>query len=441
MIKIDVFCESGGQYGLGHLKRCENLILHFQKNYPSLRLEVTFHSLPCSLQEGSFEIVIIDSYIAPLELYENLAKRSKVLLCLDDFSRLAYPSNALILSPTYRQGKSKKRIFEGQDYVILHPAFSAPIDAGLVRENHVLITLGGSDQRSLIQDILASLSSFPNLFFHILSPDAHIPDLDPLRAKSYPLLPPQAVCELIDSCEYIISASGGSLNEALSRKKKVIALCIAKNQKSQLQAYQRSGEVLAIFNPFIALKSKLLHAWERTSHLSPRKISYGRKLPELFRNLLLATIKPSNSKPFDRLNHREKLEILHLRNQPQVREASFHSQIIDKREHLCFFASLNPMRDFYFAFFGAHGTIQGVGYLRFDDSTIGLYRHANSLGWGSKILRSLFLIAEKLDLAILKLEVKKNNSHALSFYAKHHFNIIQEEEHYFVMQRNLRSQP
>lgn len=438
MIKIDLFCESGEQYGLGHLKRCQNLILLLKQSYPSLAFEITFHTLPCPIPQEALEIAIIDSYITPLDFYQTLAKKAKVLLCLDDFSRLSYPSNALILSPTYSLQKNKKNFFGGKDYVILHPAFQAPITSSTMQKNHILIALGGSNQNPLIAEILTSLSCLPHLFFHILSPSfqTKAPNI-----QTYPLLSPTQVCSLIDSCEYIISASGGSLNEALSRKKKVIALCIAKNQKQQLQAYQKSNMLFPIFNPLHSLKPKLLQAFKTIENIQPPSLSYGSKLPRFFKLLLLQAITPPHSKAFDHLNLKEKKQVLKLRNQQKVREASLNPSIIKTKEHLAFIASLQK-EDFYFAFFKkekGQKSIKGVGYIRLKNATLGIYRDKDALGFGNTILQTLFSLALKLNLSTLLLKVLKQNQHALNFYCKHGFKIIKEEESCLLMQKPLRN--
>lgn len=438
MIKIDFFCESGEKYGLGHLRRCENFLLLFKQNYPFLTFEATFHAPPFSIPQKVLEIVVIDSYIAPLDFYQALVKKAKILLCFDDFFRLTYPANALILSPTYTLKNSHKNFFSGKDYVILHPAFQTPIPPRSMQKNHILITLGGSDQNPLIAEILASLSCLPNLFFHILSPSfqAKAPNI-----QTYPLLSPMQVCSLIDSCEYIISASGGSLNEALSRKKKIIALCIAKNQKKQLQAYQKSKTLFPIFNPFISLKPKLLHAFKTIQNLPPPSFSYGSKLTKLFKILLLQAITPPHSKAFDCLNLKEKKQVLNLRNQQEVREASFNPAIIKLKQHLAFIASLQK-EDFYFVFFKkerGQRIIQGVGYIQLANSTLGIYRDKNAPGFGNTILKNLFSLALKLDLSTLWLKVLKQNQQALNFYYKHDFKIIKEEKSCLLMQKHLRN--
>ena len=43
-------------------------------------------------------IIFIDSYIASFEIYVLLSNLCKILVCFDDFSRITYPKNSVILN-------------------------------------------------------------------------------------------------------------------------------------------------------------------------------------------------------------------------------------------------------------------------------------------------------------------------------------------------------
>lgn len=433
MIRIDLFCESGEEYGLGHLNRCKNFLLLLEQNYPSIVFQSTFHSLPCPNINGQFEIVIIDSYIASLEFYHLLYKNSKLLLCLDDFLRLPYPKKSLILSPTYGSEQQKKNFYGGKDYVILNPIFHTLTPLQSERKNHILITLGGSNQNELIEHIVQILSPLSSLVFHIISPSYTKVSK---QIKIYSNLSSYEVCSLIDSCEFAICSSGGSLNEILSRRKKTIALCIAKNQKRQLQSYCDSKLVLPIFNPYQSLETKLIQCFKRLPALNTPKIAFGSKLPQLFKTALLHFLTSPSYKPFEFLTYQEKIRVLHLRNQNSVRQASFNSSAISKKTHLLFIKQLKQ-EDFYFAFL-MNKKIYGVAYLNLIHKNIGIYRHKNALGLGSHMIKTLISIATKLNLPTIFLKVLKINTKALHFYQKHQFQVIKEEQNFFIMQKNLR---
>lgn len=420
-MKIDVFCEWGKQYGLGHLKRCENLIQIFQQTFPMLHFHITFHHLPSQIPTQAYDLVIIDSYLMESKLYYQLSKLSKAMLCLDDFHRIHYPKKALILSPTLLSSSK----YSGKDHVILNPIFQAPLSTQQI-PNQVLITLGGSDQSSLIRSILDSLPSF---FDPII--------INPYFPKAtYANLSSKEICALIDRSEYIITAGGGSLNEAISRNKKIIAICIAPNQKPQLNAYKNRIPIL--FNPFSDLSSKLGPMLKTTQ---PLHISFGAKLPKLAQTLLYRSLQlPHNIKPFTLLTRFEKKQVLKLRNQQEIREASFYPHLISLKEHLHFIDSLQPS-DMYFAFFrGRH--IAGVGSLCLTSTaqaTLSLYRDKKAKGFGNRILLFLTKIAQKLEISTLTLQVLKSNQKAINFYRKHHFQITQENQNHFTMQKEIKN--
>lgn len=418
-MKIDIFCESGKKYGLGHLRRCENLLEVFKQALHPLNLESTFHSLPCTPPAQSYDIVIIDSYIMSLSDYEFLAKHSKAMLCLDDFNRLKYPKKALILSPTFK----KKGKYSGKDYVILHPSFVLP-NTQKEAKNHLLITLGGSNQSILLEQILDILPSF--ISPHIIHPTFSHP-LHPASSN----LSPQEICNLIDKSEIIITAGGGSLNESISRGKKIIALCISSNQKSQLNAYKNKFPI--IFNPHNQLSFKLKSA---LTHAKPLHLNFGTKLPKLAQIFLYRSLQlPRNIKPFFALTKFEKKQILRLRNQQEVRQASFNTGQISLKTHLKFINSLKT-HQMYFAFFH-HQRIVGIGSLHLISSqkaVLGIYKDMKIKNMGKKILDSLICIASKLGISEICLEVLSHNAQAISFYQKHGFCIIGTFETYLLME-------
>lgn len=430
MIQIDIFCESGGMYGIGHLKRCENLVLLLKHIYPQIIFKITFHSPFSLVANQAFDLVVIDSYIASKTLYQDLANRSKVLLCLDDFSRISYPRNAFVLSPTYGTQSHKKKFYGGKDYVILHPIFSSPLPLKKPNKNHIFLTLGGSNQNHLIAQIIQAIPS--SFVIHIVSP-TFTSDLP--NVTIYPKLTSIEICHLIDSCEFGISSSGGSLNELLSRGKKTIALCIAKNQKPQLNAYHHTPSILKIFNPYHCLDSKIKTAIQHLSSIPSLSFSYGAKLPQFFKTLLCHLLSTSDFKAFELLTLQEKIQVLHLRNQKFVRQASLNPSPITLHKHLRFIQNLKK-EAFYFALFD-NQKIRGVGSLELQNFRIGLYRDERFTGIGTFILNQLIDIARKFNLPIITLEVLKSNQNAINFYHKHHFSIKEEKENRWIMEKSI----
>lgn len=425
-MRIDVFCESGKEYGLGHLRRCENLVGHIQSVFSSVEFEIFFHS-DFFVPQEEIDIAIIDSYITPLSFYESI--KAKLLICLDDFHRLTYPKNALLLSPTL--GK-RRDAYSGEDYILLNPIFTRPKTLK-EQKGRILINLGGSEQNTLLSHIISSLQGE----IRVINPyfkSSHCITLHSLSS--------QQICDEIDKAEVVICAGGGGLNEALARGKKIIALCIASNQISQLTHAHFLPSLFTIFS-FKNLHSKLRHALKVLCSLpapSPRALGYS--LAPLLYKRLLPFFSPSNALHFLELTHVQKLEVLTLRNQQEVRENSLNSQIITHKEHFDFIASLSP-NQFFWAFFedeNKRGEIIAVGSLTLEEeskATLGIYKNMRYKNIGENILHSLILSAKKLNINTLELEVLKSNERAIWLYEKLGFEKTQESERSIKMEKKL----
>lgn len=126
-MRIDIFCESGEGYGLGHFYRSLKLIAIFVKlTKPPYTHAITLHNrgdytppplktlldstpshieLECknyewlSTQPEMLELAIVDSYEAQEWFYHRLIQHSKALICLDDTLRDAYPKDCHISTP------------------------------------------------------------------------------------------------------------------------------------------------------------------------------------------------------------------------------------------------------------------------------------------------------------------------------------------------------
>jgi UDP-2,4-diacetamido-2,4,6-trideoxy-beta-L-altropyranose hydrolase len=114
-----ILTEGGGSKGCGHVARCHALAQAFIERGVRTRgiihaddpfhfpLDGTIFTTGSWMEaEGApaaapsrYEIIVIDSYHAPLDFYQALDQPSVTLLCIDDFQRVAYPPGAFILNP------------------------------------------------------------------------------------------------------------------------------------------------------------------------------------------------------------------------------------------------------------------------------------------------------------------------------------------------------
>ena len=111
-MNIVILTEGGKDFGFGHVARCSsvyqaflerdivpNFIINGDESVSSILDNIEFNL--CNwITDVSFlnstDIVIIDSYIADVELYDEISKKVSLMVCFDDNNRLSYPSGIVI---------------------------------------------------------------------------------------------------------------------------------------------------------------------------------------------------------------------------------------------------------------------------------------------------------------------------------------------------------
>ena len=204
-MRIDIFCESGSAYGLGHFYRCLKLIalcgripqidsitLHNRGNFtppaldtllPPLQIQIECKNYEwLSTQPQMLDIAIVDSYEAQEWFYHRLSNEAKALICLDDTFRDVYPPTSYILNPAPNATSvfpQNKQFWCGEEYLILpFPCADSKAQCSKSSINelkNICVTFGGVDKSNLAQAFVDSLSTMilthPNLkdkHFHII---------------------------------------------------------------------------------------------------------------------------------------------------------------------------------------------------------------------------------------------------------------------------------
>jgi UDP-4-amino-4,6-dideoxy-N-acetyl-beta-L-altrosamine N-acetyltransferase len=148
---------------------------------------------------------------------------------------------------------------------------------------------------------------------------------------------------------------------------------------------------------------------------------------------------------FVNLNEDQHNEILKWRNDQTVRNFSNNHEIITINEHKAFVEKLkiNKSREYYFV--NLRTDELGGGVIHFNDiteneATIGLYKNFKSKihNIGEILMDLIMIIAKQKQLKKLKLDVLKNNGRALVLYGRYNFRIINEDEHSYYMEKELK---
>ncbi|PHQ58171.1 MAG: hypothetical protein COA30_00945 [Sulfurimonas sp.] len=172
--KITFFTEGGTSRGMGHLIRCYALYeelkrLHYNVSFyldSDIDFTYKFNDIKYfkwkdfSLDD-TYDIVFIDSYLAPLNIYHIIMKNSKLTVYIDDYGRLEYPSGLIVnfapdAEKLFFQKKSKKNTYLlGLKYIPIRKEF---INAkSNKKEKQLFIILGGTDKANLSMDICDAL--------------------------------------------------------------------------------------------------------------------------------------------------------------------------------------------------------------------------------------------------------------------------------------------
>lgn len=246
MSLVKIFTEAGSGYGLGHLRRCQKIqkiLTHFSpKIYirGDLRDSQEWFENFKQLVKNS-QTIIIDSYQANEEIYQIAQKNSKVLIILDDYNRLKYPTKSIILNPALGAENLYKKSSEN----LLGIRF-APVDNDFFyeRKNNkkikkILIAFGGYDKDNHTAKALDLLKTQDYDFDVILGPS--YPHEIPKIGNIYQNISLKQISNLMQNNDIAITASGSILVELAQSKLPALILSTALNQEFQSFQWHNSG--------------------------------------------------------------------------------------------------------------------------------------------------------------------------------------------------------
>lgn len=301
VLRAVIFTEAGKNYGLGHLSRCIALKSYLESadfvveiynrgDYESANAKnIKWLENPLPLLKGA-HLVVVDSYYADYEFYDFMIKSAKICVALDDFSRIRYPKDAIILNPALNAKRLygddiKNELFAGIEYGLLREEFRTKEPKTINKEiSKVLITLGGNDFANNTQKVLDAVQkelSYAQV--SIVLPRYYEPLNYGFDTQIYANLSARELKDLMLESDLIISGGGVTAVEVQSTRTPSIALEIAPNQSYQLRQWQKVGLRIAQ-NP-LALKSlikSLIKLKDRNKVYNLlNKIAIGAELPKL----------------------------------------------------------------------------------------------------------------------------------------------------------------
>lgn len=265
-LSIKIFTEGGEKIGLGHISRCTALYDEATRQGIPVELfilnngfEVSENSLLES-RKVSFvnwqhpdyllknldknDLCVVDSYLAPIEIYDFIAGLSKKALYLDDYGRLDYPEG-IVVNPSlstkgieYKQKQNCKYLLGGLYIILRTPFLEKKKRCFNKRIEQVLITLGGADPLNLTASITKLLSKgYPELIFNVVlgKQTQLIEELVQFEnVKVYHSLSGEKMCDLMMQADIAITAAGQTIHELMALNIAFISIKTADNQDNNI---------------------------------------------------------------------------------------------------------------------------------------------------------------------------------------------------------------
>ena len=462
-MRIIILTEGGKNIGLGHITRCKSiyeafnyrnfqpkLIINGDNSIKTIFSDIDFE-IKNWLNDLSFikpdDIVIIDSYLANIEIYEKISNNSSLTIYFDDNIRLTYPKgivvNGLINAEEFNYPKDDKiKYLLGSEFSPLRSEFWN-CNAITINDSieNILITTGGNDIRNLTPKLLNFLNNnFKEFKKKIIFADSfnNISEIESLKNDNCELFyspNSKEILEIMENVDLAISSSGQTLYELACLGIPTISIGIIDNQKDNINNFQKIEfiEYAGCWNDKnllnnISDKIKLL---QNKKNREIKKINgteaiNGKGSLNIVKNILNEYyIKHSK---FREINEADCLKIFELANDEDVRKSSFNSEKIELIEHKKWFKNILKNKLVKFLVLEYENDI--IGQLRFDLDeeypviSISLNKKYRGLGLSKYILSKGIEYLGEFDKIVAY--IKKENVKSISFFKSMGFKLDQE---------------
>lgn len=431
-MKISIITEGLQDTGYGHITRCLSLQQAFEHRniFPTLYINsdtkaksfltttnfkiINWLINPTLLvaEIKNSDIIIIDSYLAGKDFYENLSKHGRTSLFIDDTLRLDYPP-AIVLNGTINAETFPYRRKNGSDYLLgskfipLRKEFwNVPSRKHNQKLNSILVTFGGQDNKNLMPATLRALGeTFPDLKKNIVVGSGfqnrtEIEKVVDSNTKLYFSPDASTMCKLMLSNDITISAAGQTLYELAVTGSPTIAIAVADNQRNNILEWKKKGFIIdPIFGSDVNFLRKIIEQVESLKSISLRKKSGNAGRDNVDGKGAMRTVQfvieklCSTASFYLRMAvESDSQKIFTLSNDPTVRKQSINKKPIDWNNHQQWFSQKIKKEDYIFLLaFDKKDNF--IGQVRFQVErayatvSISMLRDFRGKGLSKKILR------------------------------------------------------
>lgn len=369
-----------------------------------------------------FDIAIIDSYLAPLEVYQAISNSVKKAVYFDDYMRLDYPPGFIVNGAVgaenlpYKKNDYHKYLL-GIDYTPLRKPFW---DVVMPEKNskeikNVFINFGGQDSGNLTSRILDYLvKEFPELNYLIIYGTEAEQRNECKNVSYYFGLNAEEMLSVMLKCDLAVSAAGQTTYELARLGIPTIAIGTAENQKYNLNGWAKRGfikeELWSEQNDLPDRLKNQINVLINSFTTEQKVFCDGQGARRIVNQLdynndfILRDVKKSDAKL-----------LFDWANDPMMRSNSFTKETIYWADHLKWFDE--KLKNPNTRIFIAESKGLPIGQIRYDKKNtyavidFSIDKEYRGHGYGSKLLiKSLQRIFDQWPaLTYIEGEVKENN--------------------------------
>ncbi|MBF8982970.1 UDP-2,4-diacetamido-2,4,6-trideoxy-beta-L-altropyranose hydrolase [Lutibacter sp. B2] len=288
---ICIRADGGSQIGMGHVMRTLVLAKELRKKHnvfyacrvdkpitkryiPGIEqiekenfkvIQINENKLKENIKYINADCIITDSYDVDEEYFDIVKEKFKISGCLDDEKICDYFNvDFLINQNPYAQDlnykvNSNTKLMMGCSYTTLREEFRN-IQYKQINDKvrTIMVTVGGSDNSNLTEQILQSIKNFKGTIDIVVGPAFKF--IDKLRKyenENVNLHFNANMCELMKKCDLAISSCGSTLYELAACKTPTIGIIVAENQTLAADTMDEMG--LIKYSTIKDLYKNILH--------------------------------------------------------------------------------------------------------------------------------------------------------------------------------------
>ena len=465
-MKIRIFTEGSKKIGFGHITRCMSIYQAFQEKGLDTELIVNGDRSIEKVMEGTdyklinwlqtdklhsiiqdADIIVVDSYLAKLELYEIISKES-LGVYIDDNNRINYPIGIVVngsINAEKLQYPEKNGIkyLLGCRYMPLRMEFWSVVPKKIKRKiQSIMITCGGEDIRNMTPMILKTLEKeFPELKKNIIIGRGfnNIKEIKKLKSENVNLIlypDAEGMKETMLQSDLAISAGGQTLYELARLGTPTLGVVVSSNQLHNVKNWEEKGfcKYLGLWNND-NINKKVVKEIKGVKDYDLRK-----QMSETGKSVVdglgaLRIVKKSlneyylkNGFNLRKAEIHDMVNIHKLSNDLEIRKNSFKTAMISFPDHTKWFK--NKLKDENSLFLICESNNKLAAQIRFeikDDTatiSISISEEFRGVGMGYFLMNPALKILKKFSkIKFVKAYIKKTNIISSKFFEKSGFKL------------------